>query len=147
MFFAKWFVNIYLTRRRALSYQYISFNPLRSVGIPSVKYIKPENMFKHIGELQQTECILFPEYWQVNSLVYVQEYLEIDRDLRVVVIGDQVVSSYWQIRPPGCFHNNIARGGKVDCENEPKSVVEDIKSRDLVNEILRAKVKSGETIF
>lgn len=197
--------------------QYVTFNPLRSLGIPLVKYIKPEEMFGRLPELQTAHRILFPQSWQVNALayalkkrifpslptyhlgydkiemtraftalcpskvpktgiysngavgfetladefglpfvckeprsssglgvflircsedfnwyakgnptLYVQEYLEIDRDLRVVVIGEEVVSTYWRIKSPGAFHNNISRGGRVERTNIPENVVSEV---------------------
>ncbi|MGO1712017.1 MAG: hypothetical protein ACTH0B_00685, partial [Senegalia sp. (in: firmicutes)] len=48
----------------------ISFNPFRTIGMKNVTYIKPENMFKEIEKIKEADLILFPEYWQVNSLVY-----------------------------------------------------------------------------
>ncbi|WP_425449826.1 ATP-grasp domain-containing protein [Dethiothermospora halolimnae] len=188
----------------------ISFNPYRTLGIPNITYIKPENMFKEIDKVKEADYILFPEYWQVNSLVYglkkrifpnintfhlghnkiemtrglmttfkdavpytkimgknnssieiieeefgypvvakevknsmgegvflvkdrkelktylenndtlyIQERLPIDRDLRVVYIGNKVVSAYWRIGKEGSFHNNIAKGGSYSYENIP----------------------------
>ena len=200
-----------------VTYQYISFNPGRSMGVPSVRYIKPEDMFRHTDAIKEAKAVLFPEYWQVNALVhalkanifpsvatyqlghdkvemtrgflaacplmvpktgiysnasidfdtmaelfglpfvckevrsssglgvflidhaeefnayikdnpvvYIQEYLEIDRDLRIVVIGDQVLSAYWRMQAPGCFHNNVARGGRVDKTDIPELVLRQV---------------------
>ncbi len=48
----------------------------------------------------------------------VQEYFPgLERDLRVVVIGDQVVS-YW--RKADGFLHNVARGGEIDKESDPE---------------------------
>lgn len=196
---------------------YITFNPFRSIGVPFVKYVKPDDLFGCLRELDSAELILFPQSWQVNVLayamkkkifpslssyhlgydkiemtrafmalcpskvpktgiysntaigferlaadfglpfvckvprsssgmgvflirsgedfieyikdnpvVYVQEYLEIDRDLRVVVVGEQVVGAYWRVKPPGAFHNNISRGGMIDRMNIPAKVVEEV---------------------
>lgn len=194
--------------------QYVTFNPFRSIGIPSARYIKPEEMFGRLRELGTAERILFPRSWQVNALayalkkkifpslatyhlgydkiemtrgfmalcpsmvpktgfylntavafdtladtfglpfvckeprsssglgvfliktkeefqlyakdnptLYVQEYLEMDRDLRVVIIGEEVVSTYWRVKSPGDFHNNISRGGRIERTNIPERVV------------------------
>ena len=200
-----------------MEYNYISFNPLRSVGIPSVKSIKPEKMFENIALMKQAQIILFPEYWQVNSLVYalkkrifpsaatyhlghdkiemtrslmavrphmlpqtlfvsaksvryddvvkqfgvpfvckeirsscgmgvflikserdfncyiknndiayIQEYLKMDRDLRVVIIGEKAVAAYWRVKPKGAFHNNVSKGGRIDRENIPWDIVSSV---------------------
>lgn len=182
----------------------VSFNAYRSLGIPGVRYIKPEHLFREQERVRLADWVLFPETWQVNSLVYglgarlfpalpgyhlgydkiemtrafwtvcpthvpetlilpptpsslehaeaclgypmvgkqprnargqgvyllesraelqafaeredrlyLQEYLPIDRDLRVVWLGDRVVTAYWRHGAEGSFHNNVARGGRV----------------------------------
>ena len=64
------------------------------------------------------------QYAQTNDVLYVQEYLPIKRDLRVVVIGQQVVAGYWREAPEGGFHNNVARGGQVSFDNVPDAALE-----------------------
>lgn len=197
----------------------ITFNPFRTIGIPNVTYIKPENMFKEIDKIKNAEYILFPEYWQVNSLVYglkkkifpdistyqlghnkiettralwatfpkntpytqilsrdhvdietieeefgyplvakeiknsmgrgvfliknrqeleeyidknsilyIQEKLPIDRDLRIVYVGNKVIGAYWRIAKEGEFHNNIAKGAGYDYDNIPLEAIELVKT-------------------
>ncbi len=53
-----------------LNYQYISFNPHRTIGDSGAKYIKPEQMYRVKREIMDTKTVLFPEYWQVNYLIY-----------------------------------------------------------------------------
>jgi ribosomal protein S6--L-glutamate ligase len=48
----------------------IAFDALRCLDIPGTRYIKPELMFRHKDEIKQADRVLFPEYWQVNSLAY-----------------------------------------------------------------------------
>jgi ribosomal protein S6--L-glutamate ligase len=196
----------------------ITFNPYRTLGIPNVEYIKPQHMFKEIQKIKEADVILFPEYWQVNSLVYglkkaifpsiesihlghtkvemtralwsvcpkfvpyteilasseeneraildifsfpfvakeiknsmgngvflienrtqfseyaarndilyVQEYLESDRDLRVCLVGDEVVTSYWRVGASGQFHHNVARGGSIVQEMIPEQAIDVVK--------------------
>jgi len=193
---------------------YISFNPFRTLGIPNVQYVKPENMLKEELKIKTASWLLFPEYWQVNSLVYgwqkkifpsintyhlghdkiemtrlfqviapgnvphtlilgnkegiadqiidelsfpfiakvirssegkgvsliqnrkelnkyllenqtlyLQEYLPINRDLRVVYIGDRVFSAYWRIGQGDNFRNNLAQGGEISYQNIPEEAV------------------------
>lgn len=200
----------------------VSFNPYRTIGIPNVTYIKPENIFKDIETIKEADYILFPEYWQVNLLVYglkkrifpnintfhlghnkvemtrallatfpsnvpytrimgknelsieiieeefgypcvakeiknsmgqgvflienreglkryiekndvlyIQEKLPIDRDLRVVYVGNRVVAAYWRIGREGSFHNNVAKGGSYSFENIPIGAV------DLVDKVAK----------
>ena len=192
----------------------ISFNAYRTFDVPGAAYIKPELLFRHREEVAAADWVLFPEYWQVNAVVYglkrrifpsvasyhlghdkvemtrvleaafpqhvpwteiraateaeveallglfdppfivkevrssrgrgvhriesrgafrdyarsrdvlyVQELLPIDRDLRVVWVGDRVVDAYWRIAPEGGLHNNVARGGRVSFESVPPAAV------------------------
>ncbi|MBI3774719.1 MAG: ATP-grasp domain-containing protein [Gammaproteobacteria bacterium] len=59
------------------------------------------------------------EYAHANEILYIQERLPIHRDLRVVVIGGQVVTAYWRVAQDGRFHNNVAQGGAVSFEDVP----------------------------
>lgn len=201
----------------------VTFDPFRTLGIPGVRYIKPELYREHLAEILAADWLLFPEYWQVNALIYAhrkrifpspaayhlghdkvemtrvlearwpehipatmirpgtprdaeeilerlglplvakdirssegrgvtlitdesqwhdycahrtvlyaQEYLPIDRDLRVVVIGRDVVASYWRLQPEGGFLNNVAAGGTMAFHAPPPAAVR------LVTRIARA---------
>ncbi len=197
----------------------VSFDPLRSLYIPGVTPIKPEHWLSRLDIVQAADWILFPEYWQVNALVYglkkkifpsissfhlghdkvemtrvfqavcpentpftqilaqtetaietildgfcfpfvakevrnsmgqgvflietrkdfleyaknntvlyVQEYLPINRDLRLVLVGNKVVAGYWRIAAPGRFHNNVSCGGSVSFENIPEGAIRLVES-------------------
>lgn len=181
----------------------ISFDPFRTLRLPGVTYIKPEHYQQHLSLIESADWVLFPEYWQVNSLyyglhkrifpsiasyhlghdkvemtrafqtvcpeavpqtlilantpsnrqlvldhldypfvakeiknsrghgvflienpqqwqayqeanevLYVQEYLPIQQDMRIVVIGQRVVAGYWRRQRQGGFHNNLAQGAE-----------------------------------
>ena len=53
------------------------------------------------------------------SRAYIQEYLPIDRDLRVVLVGAKVVHGYWRIARPGEFRCNVSLGGRISFQNIP----------------------------
>lgn len=188
----------------------VTFDPFRTLGVPGVSYVKPELYLQHLAEIRAADWLLFPDYWQVNSLVYAQrkrvfpsissyhlghdkvemtralearwpqhvprtlirpatpeagdeilerlglplvvkevrssegrgvrliedeaawrehcegrrvlyaqEYLPIDRDLRIVVIGREVVASYWRIQTDGGFLNNLAAGARLGFDPAP----------------------------
>ncbi|TSB46302.1 ATP-grasp domain-containing protein [Alkalicoccobacillus porphyridii] len=48
----------------------VTFNPFRTIGMPGLHYVKPENMFAEKQQIMDADVCLFPENWQVNSLVY-----------------------------------------------------------------------------
>lgn len=183
----------------------VSFDAFRTLRLPGVTFIKPENMFRQKDEILAADWVLFPEYWQVNALVfglkkkifpslpcyllghnkiemtrvfrmlvpantpeteiqantdsrvsevwdkmdlpfvakipkssmgegvfliekrtdwidylartdviYAQEYLPIDRDMRIIIVGGKLVAGYWRLQGQDGFHNNVSRGGQVD---------------------------------
>lgn len=192
----------------------LTFNALRTLGLTGAHYIKPEHYFRELQAVRDADWVLYPEYWQVNSLtyglnkrifpsiasyhlghdkieqtrafltvapnhvpwteilpstvvsleqilecfpfplvakrvrssmgdgvyliedraalvryaeqneiLYIQEYLPIHRDLRVVWIGNEVVTSYWREQSNG-FHNNVAKGGVVSFDAIPPAALE-----------------------
>lgn len=63
-------------------------------------------------------------YLAISDTLYVQEYLPIDRDIRVVIIGDTVVAAYWRQQSARGFYNNVAKGGFIDHSPVPVAAVE-----------------------
>lgn len=191
---------------------WVSFDVFRTLGFADTTQIKPAHFFRYKSQIAEADWVLFPEYWQVNALIYglkarifpsqasyllghnkiemtraftcvapehvphteilanteyhaerlwqdmaapfvakipksaqgvgvcliedssdwhryvastdvlyVQEYLPIDRDIRVVIVGDQVVGAYWRLQSSNGFHNNISRGGVVDDSPVPEA--------------------------
>jgi len=63
-------------------------------------------------------------YLKTHNPAYIQEYLPIERDLRVVVIDGNLVHAYWRIHVEGDFRNNVAQGGTVSFENIPAEALD-----------------------
>lgn len=192
----------------------ITFDAFRTLGIPGVRYIKPERMLDHLEELRTADWLLFPEYWQLNTLVYglkarifpslatyrlghdkveqtrvfqalfpehlppteilgasrhaierveqrfgypfiakrikssmgegvhlidsraaleahlaeepvlyAQARLPIDRDLRIVLVGGELLAAYWRVTPLGGFRSNVSQGGAIDASDIPPAAV------------------------
>lgn len=59
-------------------------------------------------------------YCEQHPTAYIQEYLPIDRDMRIVIIGGRVVHAYWRIAPAGDFRTNVGIGGTVDLTPVPR---------------------------
>lgn len=193
----------------------LSFDPLRALDVPGSQHIKPETWLNHRSRIESADWILFPEYWQVNALIYgfqkaifpspasyhlghdkvemsrafgalfpqhvpltliqpstpagveeildtltlpfivkeprssmgqgvslmesrrafldfaagrsilyAQEYLPIDRDLRVVVVGRDIVCAYWRIAPQGELRNNVAQGASTSFDGIPQQAIQ-----------------------
>jgi ribosomal protein S6--L-glutamate ligase len=197
----------------------VSFDVFRTLGFPDTTVLKPDQYLAHKAALQQADWVLFPEYWQLNALVYgfkcrvfpslssyrighdkvemtrafqavapehtpwtmisangplerdeiwnsmalpfvaklpkasmgegvwlienrgdwlrycertnvlyAQEYLPLERDARVVIVGDKVLTAYWRTQAEQGFYNNLARGGSIDCSPVP-AVMTDLALR------------------
>ncbi len=63
-------------------------------------------------------------YLARTDIIYVQEYLPIDKDLRIVIVGDEVITAYWRHQSDYSFHTNVSRGGQVSFDNIPCESVE-----------------------
>lgn len=53
-------------------------------------------------------------YCRSHKPFYIQEYLPIQRDIRVIVIGRKVVHAFWRVAIQGDHRTNLAAGGKLD---------------------------------
>jgi ribosomal protein S6--L-glutamate ligase len=71
------------------------------------------------------------KYLDQTSPAYIQEYLSIDRDMRIVVIGNRIVHAYWRIAPANEYRSNVAVGGKISFAAVPE------KARDLALRVAR----------
>ncbi len=63
-------------------------------------------------------------YLEKTDVAYIQAFIPIDRDIRVVVIGKKVVHAYWRIAPPGEFRSNLAVGGTVCLDDIPAEALD-----------------------
>ncbi|WGL15862.1 hypothetical protein PVT68_13915 [Microbulbifer bruguierae] len=63
-------------------------------------------------------------YLEKTDVLYVQEWLPIDRDIRIVIVGDQVVTAYWRLQAAQGFYNNVSKGGLVDHSPVPQAAID-----------------------
>jgi len=64
------------------------------------------------------------EFLQEVDIAYIQEYLPVDRDIRVVIIGNQIVHAYWRLAPENEFRTNLAVGGKISLDSVPSEALD-----------------------
>ncbi len=65
------------------------------------------------------------KYLSTNRGVsYIQEYIPMDRDLRVVIIGSTVVHAYWKRSLGTNFRTNVAQGGQISLNDIPEEALE-----------------------
>lgn len=196
----------------------ISFQPLRTIGIPGITYVKPEHTLRELDIIKQADVLLFPEKWQLpivhhalkkqlfpsyesitlghnkidmtralqasfpsyipyteihgntdeqaaliletfsfpfvakqsrnsmgngvflitdeqsfndyrtkTDILYVQEYLKSDREMRICIVGKEVTACYWKVSEKGNFHNNISQGGKISFSPIPIECIQLVK--------------------
>ena len=64
------------------------------------------------------------DYLTLTDVAYIQEYLSVDRDIRVVIIGSQVVHAYWRIAAQNEFRSNLALGGRICLDDVPQEALD-----------------------
>ena len=48
----------------------VSFDPYRTLNLPGVRHVKPEQYLSALELIREADWVLFPEYWQLNTLMY-----------------------------------------------------------------------------
>ncbi len=59
-----------------------------------------------------------------QGISYIQEYIPMDRDLRVVIIGSSIVHAYWKRSDDTNFRTNVAQGGRISLNDIPEEALE-----------------------
>ncbi len=62
-------------------------------------------------------------YLQAGGPAYIQEYLPIDRDIRVIIIGKKIRLSYWRLSKGDCFKTNLSQGGSICFDPVPEKAL------------------------
>ena len=62
-------------------------------------------------------------YSRGRHVCYIQQYLPIDRDIRVVVIGGRVVHAYWRVAVEGEYRSNVAKGAHIRLDRVPEKAI------------------------
>ncbi|WP_299980323.1 RimK family alpha-L-glutamate ligase [Desulfobacula sp.] len=55
---------------------------------------------------------------------YIQEYLPIDRDMRIIIIGKKIRLAYWRIAAPDNFKTNLSQGGVISFKPLPQKALD-----------------------
>src|SRR5690606_40836938 len=75
-----------------------------SMALPFVAKLPKASMGDGVWLIESREDWL--RYCDRTDVLYVQEYLPIDRDAREVVVGDRVVAAYWRTQTEHGISNN-----------------------------------------
>ena len=92
-------------------------------------------MFPFIGKIPRgssmgrgvfliTNSMELDAYLHQTRVAYIQEYLPVDRDIRVVVIGTRAVHSYWRMSPSYDFRCNTSIGAQINLAPVPQEAIE-----------------------
>lgn len=87
-----------------------------SLGFPLVVKVPRSSMGLGVHRIETRRELL--ALMLKLEVLYAQEFLDIERDLRVVWVGDQIVCAYWRTGGDG-FHYNLARGAEADFMDIP----------------------------
>ncbi len=63
-------------------------------------------------------------YLSTNRPAYIQEFLRVDHDFRVVIIGREIIHAYRRIPAQGSFKANISQGGTVCLKKVPDEALD-----------------------
>jgi len=64
------------------------------------------------------------DYLSLDTPAYIQEYLPMDRDIRVVVVGREIAHAYWRIAAAGEFRSNVAMGATISLDPVPENALD-----------------------
>lgn len=89
-------------------------------GFPFVVKQPRESMGRGVHKVESARELnqLLPSL----DVLYAQELLPIDRDLRICWVGDAVLAAYWRIGGDG-FHTNISRGAAESFDGIPPAAL------------------------
>jgi len=65
----------------------------------------------------------YVKYSTLKNIFYVQEFLKVEKDLRVIVIGGKTFCAYWRQGQSGDWRHNVGQGGGVHFEGVPKKAL------------------------
>ncbi|MEE4380759.1 MAG: hypothetical protein V2J02_02065 [Pseudomonadales bacterium] len=94
---------------------------LERLGLPLV--VKEVRSSEGRGVRRIDDEAAFRSWCAGREVLYAQELLPIDRDLRVVVVGREVVASYWRVGGEGAFLNNLAAGAELAFDPAPPAAL------------------------
>ncbi|MCK5098329.1 MAG: ATP-grasp domain-containing protein [Desulfobacteraceae bacterium] len=64
------------------------------------------------------------EYLSIKQPAYIQKYIPIDRDIRVVIIGKKVRIAYWRESMENDFRTNVSQGGNIKFDPVPEQALD-----------------------
>ena len=96
---------------------------LKEFNFPFIAKI-PRGSAKGLGVylVQSTEDLA--HYLNQKGPAYIQEYIPIDRDMRIIIIGSRVVLGFWRMAGIDSFKTNLSQGGKISFDPLPQKAMD-----------------------
>lgn len=88
-----------------------------------VHKIDNRNQAREYVEKIFSPCGLRHDLATMRNYFYVEEFIKIEKDLRVIIIGNKVACAYWR-SSEGDWRHNIGLGGGANFEKIPKSALD-----------------------
>jgi ribosomal protein S6--L-glutamate ligase len=63
-------------------------------------------------------------YLNRKGPAYIQEYIPINRDMRIIVIGSKIALSFWRVAREDTFRTNLSQGGKISFDPLPPKALD-----------------------
>ncbi len=102
-------------------------NEISKIDLPYPYLIKEEHSFSSLGlhkiknQTDLSQFIQQQDYFSKSKYLLVQELLDMRRDLRVILVGDQIVHYYWRINKSEEWKpTSTSHGSGVDFGNFPE---------------------------
>ncbi len=64
------------------------------------------------------------QYLTIKEPAYIQQYLPIKKDMRVIIIGSKIRLAYWRIASDGNFRTNLSQGGHISFDPLPQKALD-----------------------
>ncbi len=64
------------------------------------------------------------QYLVGKGPAYIQQYMPIKKDMRVIIIGSKIRLAYWRIASDGNFKTNLSQGGHISFESLPQKALD-----------------------
>ncbi|MCB1736445.1 MAG: hypothetical protein H6981_14920 [Gammaproteobacteria bacterium] len=91
------------------------------LGLPMVVKEPRNSMGRGVSLIETRQQLR--EWCASRPVLYAQEYLPLEGDLRIVWVGDRVVAAYWRLGGDG-FHHNLACGAELSFDAIPDAALE-----------------------
>lgn len=63
------------------------------------------------------------QFLSIKGPAYIQKYLPIDRDMRIIIIGKKIRLAYWRVAAGKNFRTNVSQGGTISFNPLPQTAL------------------------